>query len=105
MPETIETVVARIDERTKNIREDIRSLLDRMGAVEIVAEQTKLYSSRLNILESATTNLADRVNSLEHCKTKEDAQKSILSIIWNCLNQPITIAIIMIIFLIYNKIL
>jgi hypothetical protein len=114
MVEKQETIVARIDERTKaiddriialatTINDRLKSLLDRLVIVETVAVKANADGDKITALQIAHDGLELRVGVLETCQTKKDAQGSTLETIWGMANTPMGIVSIAIILYLYGK--
>jgi hypothetical protein len=109
-----ETIVARIDERTKaiddriialatTINDRLKSLLDRLVIVEKVAVNANSDTDKILALKTAHDGLELRVGVLETCQTKKDAQGSTLESIWGMVNTPMGIAVMAIILYLWGK--
>lgn len=113
MPDSIESIVARIDERTLGMDKNLSTVLDRLKWVESVASDVKEYPEfreyvqskidkfdeactksqacpdRLNKIESSVAAIDSRVGSLEKSGIQEAAQKDMASKLWDIANKPV----------------
>jgi hypothetical protein len=94
MPEKVDVVVARIDERTQAMNDRLKSFLDRLVLVESVATKASADASKIMAVETKLDIVMARITFLETYQAKKEAQGTTLKIIWGILNNPIVIVIL-----------
>lgn len=123
--DSIESVVARIDERTKGMDANLSAILDRLKWVESVASdvkefpefrkmvtekiekydeaciQAKSCPERMEKIEGSVAEIGGRVEKLEKKEIQEDAQVDTISRMWRLINQPAGMGLIVALVMIY----
>ena len=115
MPDSIESIVARIDERTLGMDKNLSTVLERLKWVESVASDVKEYPefreyvqskidkfdeactkaqacpARMDKIESSLAAIDQRVGSLETTGIKEAAKQDFKTKVYDLANKPISL--------------
>jgi hypothetical protein len=101
--ESTETVVARIDERTKGMQVTLQSIDGRLVIVEKSSNKSSYDLTKIESLERVISTFETRISYLEKCRLEQNAKTNVISVIWSTLNQPAVVLIIFFFIWVYTE--